>query len=339
MRPYDSLTGRGKQSRLRRLARAAAVRYGLESPRISLAGESFNTLFRLRTDGGGDYALRVGAARNIHPSGSAECEAAWMDALARDTDVPIGLVIRNREQGVVTEVEVPGVPGHRGCVLFRWVPGPMLADRLDVAGAQRSGRLLAQLHAHAQGQPPPPPGAVPVADRVLYWNVPALLGSVAARQGTLFTDAAERAQGAIDALWATPPHRPHLLHGDLTPVNIVKTRQGLAPIDFQDLILGFDVQDVAISLLPYLGQQQVTPLTEVFRAGYESIRPWPEFDDESFGALLAARRLHMLNLTLALGPVDRDASIERVAAPLRGWMRSVSPLPPKSAGEGRWAGR
>jgi Ser/Thr protein kinase RdoA (MazF antagonist) len=325
IRPFDSLTARGKRLRVRGLARVAAARYGLDSARITPAGESFNTVFRLRSDDGGDYALRVGAARNIHPSGSAEVEAAWMGALARDTKIPVGPVVRNRDHGVVTEVETPGVPEPRRCVLFRWVPGPMLVDHLDLATAGQSGRLLAELHAHGNGQPAPAPGSVAVADRVLYWNVPVQLGSVAARHGTLFTDAADRAQATIDDLWAAPPHRPHLLHGDLTPVNTVKTRHGLAPIDFQDLVWGFEVQDVAISLLPYQRKEAVAALTEMFRAGYESIRPWPEFDARMLDALFAARRLHMLNLSLNMRPPHLDASIERVAAWLTTWMRSVSP--------------
>ncbi len=51
--------------------------------------------------------------------------------------------------------------------------------------------------------------------------------------GTLFLNALARAQSVVDSLWRNPPHGPHLVHGDLTPANvIVSPLNGLVPIDF-----------------------------------------------------------------------------------------------------------
>jgi len=52
---------------------------------------------------------------------------------------------------------------------------------------------------------------------------------------TLFADALARAQSAVDSLWRSPPHPPRLVHGDLTPANVIASPpSGLVPIDFQD---------------------------------------------------------------------------------------------------------
>ena len=56
--------------------------------------------------------------------------------------------------------EAPGAPEPHDCVLFRWIPGPALADRLTLENVRRLGVLSARLHAHAAGFRPPP--ALPV---------------------------------------------------------------------------------------------------------------------------------------------------------------------------------
>ncbi len=79
------------------------------------------------------------------------------------------------------------------------------------------------------------------SDRVLYWRLPDQLAAAGSRFGfgTLFVDAQARAQAVVDSLWQSPPHLPHLVHGDLTPQNVIGSpRNGLVPIDFQDTVLG-----------------------------------------------------------------------------------------------------
>jgi len=288
---------------------------------LASVGESFNTLFRVRPGDGSDYLLRVGPTLRLHPQGSEEVEAAWLTSLGQDTAIEVAHVFRNSSQELVTRASSPGVPEPRTCSLLRWIPGRALGDRVDPGTAASSGRILAALHDHADGWEPPTGGAVPIADRVLYWDDAPSFGLLGSRYRTLFLEAAERAQAAIDSLWAARPHRPHLLHGDLTPRNIVQTRRGLAPIDFQDLIVGFDVQDIAISLLPFQRHAATESLSRAFREGYETVRGWPETTDENLDALFAARRLLMANLALNLRKPGLDAYLAFAAARLADWMQ------------------
>jgi len=67
--------------------------------------------------------------------------------------------------------------------------------------------------------------------------------------------------------------------------------------------------------------------SEAFRAGYASVRPWPESDPATIAALRAARHLNILNFGLSNfgfsgdGP-DRDAFITRHAEPVTDWMKT-----------------
>jgi Ser/Thr protein kinase RdoA (MazF antagonist) len=321
MRPFESLTVAGRVARVRRLGYSVVERFGLTGARLSLAGESFNTLFRVRTSGRDDCLLRVGPALRLHPAGSGEVEAAWLSALGEDTDIPIASVFRDLAGDAVTEASDPGVPEPRSCMLFSWIPGRVISGGLDNKVASDWGRLLAALHLHAETWRHPDDLNVPVANRVLYWNDEPRFEDLAPRYRSLFLEATARAQEMIDSLWASPPHRPHVLHGDFTPNNLVRTRRGLAPIDFQDLMIGFDVQDVATSLLSLQRRASTASLAQAFREGYATLRAWPENLAENREALFAARRLLMANLSLNIRKPGLDEYIDYMVTRLDAWMR------------------
>ena len=50
----------------------------------------------------------------------------------------------------MTTAEVPGVPEARHCIIFSWVPGPDLADRLSAENVYKLGELAALLQDHAK---------------------------------------------------------------------------------------------------------------------------------------------------------------------------------------------
>jgi Ser/Thr protein kinase RdoA (MazF antagonist) len=299
---------------LRKVAREALRHYAITPRRITKAAESFTTVYRVTAEEG-SFALRIGAEPQIHAGGTLRAEAAWLQRL--------------REGGVLVPGVVPTVDGEAGtdvggrtCALFEWVAGRSLRTRLTGPTAAALGRLSARLHEDAVAWELPPLDVL-VADQVLYWRLPNLLTSPDVPHSDVFTAALERAEFAVRELWATPPHRPHLLHGDLTPANAVLTRGGAAvPIDFQDLVVGFDVQDLAISLAALRRVSAGTRAEDAFRAGYASVRAWPEASPALMEALLAGRALHQINLTLnEHGSDGLDNYRATRAERLRAWLR------------------
>ena len=279
------------------MACAALRRYDVTPRRVRLAARSFNSIFRVTTATAA-YALRVGAAQRIHPAGTEAIEAAWHRRL-REQQVPVPDVLAN-VAGELTAL-VPDQSGFRVCVLFDWVAGRSLRTCLTERRSAALGALSARLHQEAAAWSPPGAGDVLSADRVLYWRLPDRLAEAGSRfgYGTLFADAAARAQAAVDALWRDPPHPPHLVHGDLTPANaIVSPRAGLVPIDFQDTVLGLEVQDLSITVAALRRLPDGGRLEGAFRAGYAEWRPWPAVSPDLLDSLVAARWLHQLNLTL-----------------------------------------
>jgi hypothetical protein len=207
---------------LREFAVEAVRRYDISPRRITLAAESFNSVFRITADTG-TYALRVGAALRMHTAGTLATEAAWQRRL-RNGVVAVPDVRANTAGSLATEVSVDG-SDPRTCTLFDWVAGRSLRTRLTGRTAAALGRLAALLHRDAEAWRQPRPDVL-VADRVLYWRLPDRLTSPDLGFGSVFGDALERARTVVEHLWRHPPHQAHLVHGDLPPANVVVTRDG-----------------------------------------------------------------------------------------------------------------
>jgi Ser/Thr protein kinase RdoA (MazF antagonist) len=207
--------------------------------------------------------------------------------------------------------------------LFDWVAGRSLRTRLTSPTAAALGRLAAQLHGNAEAWGLSDAPEVLVADEVLYWRLPARLTAPDFPFSSAFGDALDRAQTVLDELWRSPPHRPYLLHGDLSPANVIAARDGrLVPIDFQDIVWGFDVQDLAISIAALRRAPRGDRLVEAFRDGYTTHRSWPDIRPDLWAALAAARALNQINLTVHLyDPAELDDYLAAHAERLRTWLR------------------
>lgn len=118
------------------------------------------------------------------------------------------------------------------------------------------------------------------------------------------------------------------MHGDLTPQNvIVSPLHGLVPIDFQDTVQGFEVQDLSITVSALRRFPDADQLTHAFRAGYSELRPWPDTSPALFDSLVAARALHQLNLTLnVLDMAALDGYVASHAERAHAWMQRPTGL-------------
>jgi Ser/Thr protein kinase RdoA (MazF antagonist) len=229
----------------------------------------------------------------IHPDGSEAVEAEWLDALRRAGVADVQHVVRTIDGASTTRV------GGRVCMVFEWVPGGTLVDDPWPDNARAAGRLCARLHDYPLAER----RSVFVGDHVLYFGVADRLGEL----DPMFREVHRRAQRAVDRLWADPPHPPHLLHGDLGPRNFIVDGERVVAIDFQDLMWGFEVQDVAIAVDVF----DVLGLAGDFEAGYRELRAWPVRDEDEFVALIAGRRLLVLNLGLNLRRPGLDVAVAR----------------------------
>ena len=78
---------------------------------------------------------------------------------------------------------------------------------------------------------------------------------------------------------------------------------------------------MTIALFPFGQVSGCVELISWFRSGYESVRPWPANDPDLNAALVAARRLLMVNLACNLRKPGFDEYVQLHADKLRKWMK------------------
>jgi Ser/Thr protein kinase RdoA (MazF antagonist) len=305
MKDFDQLTNRGRAMRLRRMAVVALQRYDLDVERVRLLSNDLNGIFRVDLKSGKKLVLRVCLPEpdSGHSLPEIRSEMMWLDALSRDTDLGVPTPLANRDGALVTTVEVEGVPEARHCVLFGWIPGPDLADRLTLENVEKMGSLSAQLHAHAETFREPPEFSIKTADSVFPFGDEVVLFEkvhrdlVPSERRELFRRTAKRVEDALHELYADR-RGLRVVHYDLHHWNVKVFRGRLYALDFEDLMWGFPVQDIAITFYYWQDHPQFGELREAFKGGYTQHASWPEQARGQIDTFIAARGLDLANFVL-----------------------------------------
>jgi Ser/Thr protein kinase RdoA (MazF antagonist) len=113
----------------------------------------------------------------------------------------------------------------------------------------------------------------------------------------------DRAAAELERLHRDVPVQ--VLHGDLHPWNVHLDEGQLHVFDFEDVMIGAPVQDIAISLFYNRDRAEYADLRAAFEAGYTSLRAWPVESESQLALLMAARTVMFINYVLRL---DLDAA-------------------------------
>jgi Ser/Thr protein kinase RdoA (MazF antagonist) len=136
----------------------------------------------------------------------------------------------------------------------------------------------------------------------------------------VYQRAIDRVGEALEALYTREGH-PRVLHNDLHHWNVKIYRGKAYALDFEDLMWGHPVQDIAVALYYYFGYENYAALRDAFQRGYTSICPWPEVAPGEIDTFIAGRGLTLANYVLEDADPDWRAMapefVERVEGRLR----------------------
>ena len=297
-----TLTSRGRLRRLMPLAQLAVAQFDIAVKSLRPLAEHTNALFRIDTADGARYVLRI-CAPGEHDARDREMEVIWMNALARDGAVKLPVPVANRSGAWVTIAAANGAPEPRSCMLFTWAPGKPIDGDETPANYRLLGECSARLHAHAAAMDVPPMLRPMAWDRAFYFvHEPTVVYAAAhahlfaAAQIDAIRSAEHKVNAAIDELFERGQGGPMLIHGDLHPGNVHVYRGAAWVLDFEDLMWGFPVQDIAVSLYNarVAESESYAALYEAFQSGYERVRAWPA-SEAQLETFYAARTLMFIN--------------------------------------------
>jgi len=302
LKDFAQLTHRGQARRLRVLAQAILRHYPLQVKRVRLLAYHFNAIFRVDSEDGDKFVLRINipGGRTL---GEIRSEMAWLAALRRETDLVVPEPLPSREGSLVTTVETPGVPEPRHCVIFGWVAGRDLFHHLTPENYFKLGIFTTHLHDHAGGFVLPDGCRLKRLDKVLPFNHGEVIFTdgghelLAPGRLEIFRETAARVRETLEILYDGRDGE-RILHADLHQGNIRVNRGGIGALDFDDSMLGYPVQDIGITFYYIQNHPEYPALREAFQRGYESRLAWPEEAPGQIETLIAWRELQLLNFLL-----------------------------------------
>jgi Ser/Thr protein kinase RdoA (MazF antagonist) len=241
--------------------------------------------------------------------GDIPLELAWTAALRRDTDIEPPEPVPGLDGALVQKVTVPELPEPHDCVLFRWIPGVELAERLTPENVRRLGVLSARLHEHAATFRPPPELPVRRLDQLIGRGEREVIFSdehpdfLPPARRVIFESVAQCFQRTLAALYVGPTGL-RVIHADLHHNNVKVYRGRLRPLDFYEAIWGYPVQDISLTFYDLRVFADCRPygyeaLRDAFLRGYTSRLPWPEQRPGQIDTLTAGRQLRRANWVLA----------------------------------------
>jgi Ser/Thr protein kinase RdoA (MazF antagonist) len=326
MKLFQSLTVGGQARRLRQLAINALASYDLDVARFRLITNDMNGIFRIDTTDGRKFILRVTAPEGGHILDHVTAEMDWLAALARDTDLSVPRPLPTRDGSLVVTTSADGVPEPRMCEIFFWVDGKNLVEDMSEVNLAKLGELSARLHAHALNYHPPTELSLLRFDRVFPFTEPVVLfeerfsNLFPPERRLIYQKGIDWAQESIDRLKASgEPMR--ILHGDLHQWNVRNAHGVLSPIDFEDVMLGWPLQDIATTSYYFFPLDDYPALRSAFQDGYTRHSPWPERHPGEIDSFIAARGIGLANLVLndpnISSRIDPAEFVERIEKRLR----------------------
>jgi Ser/Thr protein kinase RdoA (MazF antagonist) len=170
---------------------------------------------------------------------------------------------------------------------------------------------MSAMHRFAEGWTPSDAFVEPHFDSCIPYGEPVVLFEPG--RGDLFGLGGllrEATEARIAALSRDVP--AIVLHGDLHQWN-VKIRHGvLSPFDFEDLLTGAPILDVATSIYYVRGDDDYLELARAFKASYERRGPWVEREPGEVERLMFARGLLLLNSVLSDESLQLAQDVEAV---------------------------
>ena len=287
---FYQLDDAGQAAAMTSLAQAALHRWGLHGGELELIKYRENAVFKLMTEDGQRYALRI-HRYGYHSDAELRSELQWLSALeASGISVPQMLPASTGE--LFLTVQVDEVPEPRQVDIMVWLEGEQLGSIEDGLAAQGAvehiyhtiGGLAARLHNQATGWQLPP-GYTRHA-----WDVEGLVGdtpfwspfwelaALTDDERALLLRARDRVREDL-ALYAADPanaDRYSMIHADFVVENLLVDGDTVRLIDFDDAGFGWHLFELATAVYFEMEEDFFPAAFEAMIAGYRQHRELPD---------------------------------------------------------------
>ena len=289
MKSFGELTRLGQLRRIRRLATRALDSYGLSGARLTFLRYFANVTYRVDVPGQAlhkagpympnRYLLRVLCTGNQQV---AEGEMTWLAALSREAGLPVPQPVPTLGGELLTRIATPDVPEGRLVSLMRWIDGRKRTTGLCPRHYYAWGRMVARLHAFAEGWSPPEGFVRFIWDwegllggRDFRYTIEELVASMPERLQEPFQAVSREARVVMQEL-GKGPDAYGMIHADMYADNVLFKAGEVYPIDFEDCGFGYWLWDIALPLCQQPWTEEWYWQRDAFLEGYTQVRTLPD---------------------------------------------------------------
>lgn len=233
-------------------------------------------------------------------------EAVLLEHLSNTTNLHVPRVLKNQDGSYVTTIFSPTDQQEKHIMVATFLTGEALDGNETKERLVELGRTMAILHQSAQSLVIPEGVTFKKWDRVLYWRNEEIHYHKEEHKDKM----SQEDRDLLDHVFPYLDNRLQelyqgdsiLVHGDLNPWNVLIEDQQIKLIDFEDIIIGTPIQDVAITLFYYRYDPNYTytDIRDWLLEGYQEINPNFQPDWEIVEMLIIARTVNFINFVLLI---------------------------------------
>lgn len=319
MEPFIDLPAERQVELLRELATGALRHWGLEGAATDLLKHRENTVFRITTEAGARYVMRVHRS-DYHSDAALLSELRWLHAL-RGAGVATTEAVRCLDGEWFARVVTPDLAEGRQVDLLAWVPGKAIGsieEGVQLVGEEmeevyrQAGEQAARIHIVGESwQRPEGFERLAWDEQGFYGETGSICGcyrhlvSLTAEQRALLDRARDVCDAALREFGKTSD-RYGLVHGDFLPENLFWDGSTVRLIDWDDTGFGWHIYDFATAMFPHLGQPGFDAALGAMVEGYRSQRNLPDEHLAMLPVLVMARALSYVGWAHTRGAIARE---------------------------------
>lgn len=299
---FADRSNRSQIAVLRPHAERFAKQFGLNPNSIHILNHGFNSTFKIVTDKG-KYALRINT-HSIRTPENLNAEIAWTSQLANS---PVSAAIPHPAPSgeYILHATLPGHPRPLAAVCYHWLAG----QQFPALPSKNLYNSLALTTRYLHLNPPklPANAKLPILTDCCHDYDFRFTKPEHTKYNHLFQKIRDHANSALHKASKTKGNQ--VIHYDLHRLNLKRQRNTIHVLDFDDCLIAPTIMDMAITFYYFRGREELRAKEPDFWNAYGGHYSDFGLTEDEFEALIAGRRLFLLNEFVAIPLASMQARI------------------------------
>lgn len=300
------------------VAKQAVDRYEIQLQEMNFLAEETNILYKLSDIKGNKFLLKI-FQENSSTLEDKLLEVFAMKLVCHRGGISIPSILSSKDGSEIQEIKLDEDSSPMRVAIYTWLEGRDLEGNETKESFIQLGELIARLHIATYGEKIPKTFSPKRWDNVFYYQEDKVVYKDSKYQRYLSREYHEMMDRIIPYLnkqlsryYRKNEEHLQLIHSDLNPSNVLVNGNEMHIIDFEDVLLGLPLHDIAILLYYYRYDEEYNfdEVKQLFFKGYKKIRPLPVFEEFDLDLLMTARRVNFLNYILVVSE-DPSPFIEK----------------------------